>query len=93
MDDGVLRISMSRSVGELRSVDLLKKGCVKSRAFLLRLDASSPPPSVRVRAPFFSTNTSIFLVGRRSDLQWALDGSISNSQIEIRHVYSATKHS
>ena len=29
----------------LRSVDLWIKGSVKSRAFLLRHDASSPPPS------------------------------------------------
>ena len=29
----------------LRSVDLWIKGSVKSRAFLLRCDASSPPPS------------------------------------------------
>ena len=31
----------------LRSVDLWIKGSVKSRAFLLRRDASSPPPSER----------------------------------------------
>ena len=31
----------------LRSVDLWIKGSVKSRAFLLRCDASSPPPGMK----------------------------------------------
>ena len=34
----------------LRSVELWKRGRVKSCTFLLRLDASLPPPSARVHA-------------------------------------------
>ena len=48
-----MALKMARGKGTiqvLRSLDLWKKGCVKSRAFLLRRDASSPPPSARVHA-------------------------------------------
>ena len=46
----------------LRSVDLWKKGCVKSRTFLLRRDASFPPAiCARLRTPFsINTSTSVF---------------------------------
>ena len=53
----------------LRSVDLWIKGSVKSRAFLLRCDASSPPPSGASHRLFYPEIPPAQYTSMRKDVQ------------------------
>ena len=78
----------------LRSVDLWIKGCVKSRAFLLRRRACFPSPSARIlarRQTFLSTNssTSVLILIRIYRRRWArtlfsLENTIANDLVARR---------